>query len=98
MSKTTMNLQDSFLNQVRKDSVDVKIILIDGTILYGVVRGFDNFTIILTSKESQHLIYKHAIAQLISRRNANRREPASDKSAKKAGFNTIDMSKVNIGK
>ena len=58
MAKVTVNLQDSFLNQIRKEGSEVKIVLTDGSSLTGVVRGFDNFTVIINSKDSQHLIYK----------------------------------------
>ena len=70
MSKTAMNLQDSFLNQVRRENIEVRLYLVDGTELRGTVKGFDNFTVILNSRNGQHLIYKHAIAQLVSRRAA----------------------------
>jgi len=72
MAKVTVNLQDSFLNQIRKEGSEVKIVLTDGSSLTGVVRGFDNFTVIINSKDSQHLIYKHAISQLITKRDARR--------------------------
>jgi len=68
MGKTGMNLQDSFLNQVRKDNTEIQLVLLDGARLTGYVRGFDNFTVILGARGQQHLIYKHAIAQIISRR------------------------------
>ena len=55
MSKVTMNLQDSFLNQVRKEGTEVRMVLLDGTTLNGVVKGFDNFTVILSSRGEQHL-------------------------------------------
>jgi host factor-I protein len=67
-----MNIQDSFLNQIRKDGTEVKIALVDGSSLIGMVRGFDNFTVIINSRTSQHLLYKHAIAQVISRRPGRR--------------------------
>jgi host factor-I protein len=70
MSKAAMNLQDSFLNQVRRENADVKVLLVNGTVLRGVVKGFDNFTLILSNRNGQHLVYKHAIAQLVSHRSA----------------------------
>ncbi|HBL69078.1 MAG TPA: RNA chaperone Hfq, partial [Firmicutes bacterium] len=47
MNKPAINLQDGFLNQVRKDAVIVTIYLVNGFQVRGIVRGFDNFTIIL---------------------------------------------------
>ncbi len=60
-----MNLQDQFLNQVRKENVPVTIYLIGGFQLRGMVKGFDAFTVILDSpgKPSQ-LVYKHAISTI----------------------------------
>lgn len=61
-AKVVMNLQDSFLNHVRKEGVEVTITMLDGDKVEGVVRGFDNFTVILECGESQKMVYKHAIA------------------------------------
>lgn len=72
MAKNVMNLQDSFLNQVRKDNAEITLILLDGTRLSGYVRGFDNFTVIVQVDSSQHLVYKHAIGHIIQRRPAAR--------------------------
>jgi len=70
MSKGAMNLQDSFLNQVRRENSEVRVLLVNGTVLRGSVKGFDNFTLILTNRQGQHLIYKHAIAQIVNQRPA----------------------------
>lgn len=70
MSKAAMNLQDSFLNQVRRENTEVKVLLVNGTGLRGIVKGFDNFTVILHNRNGQHLIYKHAIAQLVNQRQS----------------------------
>ena len=67
MAKNTMNLQDSFLNQVRKDNTEIEMVLIGGNRILGYVRGFDKFTVIITAKGGQHLVYKHAIAQSINK-------------------------------
>lgn len=72
MARTTMNLQDGFLNQVRKENTEIKMVLLDGSELVGLVRGFDNFTVIVASQATQHLVYKHAIAQIIIPRSTGR--------------------------
>lgn len=64
MTKALINLQDSFLNQVRKESIPVTIYLINGFQLKGTIRGFDNFTIVLDSNGKQQLIYKHAVSTI----------------------------------
>lgn len=68
MGKATVNLQDSFLNQVRKDNSEIEMVLVNGTHLSGLVRGFDNFTVVVNAGGKQHLVYKHAIAQIVSQR------------------------------
>lgn len=62
MSKNQMNLQDAFLNQVRKDRIPVTIYLVNGFQIKGLVKGFDNFTVIVEMDQKQQLIYKHAIS------------------------------------
>ena len=64
MAAKILNLQDSFLNQVRKEDVGVSIHLVNGFQLKGTVRGFDNFTVILESMGKQQLVYKHAMSTI----------------------------------
>lgn len=64
MNKAQINLQDSFLNQVRKESIPVTIYLVNGFQLKGTVRGFDNFTIILEFEGKVQMVYKHAISTI----------------------------------
>jgi host factor-I protein len=62
MSKGQINLQDAFLNQVRKDKVPVTIYLVNGFQIKGLVKGFDNFTVVVELEQKQQLVYKHAIS------------------------------------
>ena len=72
MNRTQMNLQDTFLNQVRKDSIPVTIYLVSGVQLKGIVRGFDSFTIILeTPGKSSQLVYKHSMASVVPARHVS---------------------------
>jgi len=57
-----INLQDVFLNQVRKEHILVVIYLTNGFQLKGIVKGFDNFTVVLDTEGRQQLVYKHAIS------------------------------------
>lgn len=66
-----INLQDSFLNQIRKDGTLVTIFLLNGFQIKGFVRGFDNFTVVMDSDNKQQLIYKHAISTIIPLRPVN---------------------------
>lgn len=63
-TKSTIILQDVFLNQIRKEHIPVTIHLTNGFQLRGVVKGFDNFTVILDSEGKQMMIYKHAISTI----------------------------------
>ncbi len=64
MVKSTINLQDIFLNQVRKEHIAVTIYLTNGFQLKGMVKGFDNFTVVLDSDGKQQMVYKHAISTI----------------------------------
>lgn len=64
-----INLQDSILNQVRKEGSQVVIHLVNGFQLKGQVKGFDNFTVILDSAGKQQLVYKHAISTITLTKN-----------------------------
>lgn len=69
MNKAQVNLQDNFLNQVRKDNNPVTIYLVSGVQLKGIVRGFDSFTLILeTPGKPSQLVYKHAMASVVPAR------------------------------
>ena len=63
------SLQDLFLNQARKDKITVNIYLTSGFQYKGIVKGFDNFVIMLENEGRQSLIYKHAIATIIPTKN-----------------------------
>ena len=69
MNKPQINLQDTFLNQVRKENIGVMIYLIGGVQLRGNVRGFDSFTILLDSPgKPTQLVYKHAVTSIVPMR------------------------------
>src|ERR1051326_7370546 len=69
MNKPQLNLQDIFLNQVRKENIGVTIYLINSVQLRGMVRGFDAFTILLDSVgRPTQLVYKHAVASIVPSR------------------------------
>ncbi|KXG76866.1 RNA chaperone Hfq [Thermotalea metallivorans] len=69
--KNAINLQDVFLNQVRKEHVHITIYLVNGFQIKGMVKGFDSYTIVLESEGKQHLIYKHAISTITPLKSVN---------------------------
>lgn len=79
MNKTQVNLQDTFLNQVRKENIAVTIYLIGGVRLEGLVRGFDTFTILLDSRgRPTQLVYKSAITSIVPMRPVHLRDSQSE--------------------
>lgn len=70
-----INLQDMFLNQVRKEGIQVTIYLMGGVQLRGSVRGFDAFTVLLDSPgKPTQLVYKHAITSVVPSKQVGQRE------------------------
>jgi host factor-I protein len=67
--KAPQNLQDTFLNQARKENMLTTIFLVNGYQIKGVIRSFDNFTILLDVEGKQQLVYKHAVSTVIPIRN-----------------------------
>lgn len=65
MSKDTMNVQDAFLNHVRKSRVPVTIFLTNGVKLQGRLTWFDNFCLTLTRDGVTQLVYKHGISTVM---------------------------------
>jgi len=60
-----MNLQDVFLNQARKDKLVVTCILTNGFQFKGIIKGFDNYAVILDCDGKQELVFKHAISTIV---------------------------------
>ncbi len=66
-----LNLQDVFLNQVRKEKINVTVFLTNGFQFKGYVKGFDTFIVILECDMKQQLVYKHAISTIIPARSVS---------------------------
>ena len=65
MAEKQNNLQDVFLNQVRKDKTPITIFLVNGVKLQGVITWFDNFCVLLRRDGHSQLVYKHAISTVM---------------------------------
>ncbi len=61
----TENLQETFLNQLRKDKLSVTVFLINGVKLQGIITWFDNFSILLKRDTHIQLVYKHSISTIM---------------------------------
>ncbi|WP_018660232.1 RNA chaperone Hfq [Heyndrickxia acidiproducens] len=64
-----INIQDQFLNQLRKDGTVVTVFLMNGFQLRGQVKGFDNFTVLFETDGKQQLVFKHAISTFTPQKN-----------------------------
>lgn len=65
MTDTKQNLQDVFLNYLRKQKTPTTVFLINGVKLQGIVSWFDNFSLLLRREDHSQLIYKHAISTIM---------------------------------
>ncbi len=61
----SQNLQDTFLNQIRKNKIPVTVFLVNGVKLQGVIGSFDNFCVLLRRNGHVQLVYKHAISTVM---------------------------------
>ena len=71
MASDRQNLQDAFLNHVRKQKISVTVFLINGVKLQGVITWFDNFCILLRRDGQSQLVYKHAISTIMPAQNVS---------------------------
>ena len=72
------NLQDTFLNSVRRSKTPLTIFLVNGVKLQGVVTWFDNFCVLLRRDGQSQLVYKHAISTIMPAQPVQLYEPAPE--------------------
>ena len=75
------NIQDAFLNTVRREKTTVLVYLLNGAKLTGRIRSFDKFSVLLESGTNEQLIFKHAISTISQNRRSSgelRQHPAAD--------------------
>ena len=65
MSERAQNVQDVFLNNVRKNKIPVTVFLVNGVKLQGIITWFDNFSVLLKRDAHSQLVYKHAISTVM---------------------------------
>ena len=75
MDKPAQNIQDSFLNNARKEKGLVTIYLLSGVKLSGRIKSFDKYSLVLETNNQEQLIFKHAISTVVSGRPALHTEP-----------------------
>jgi host factor-I protein len=77
-SEKRQNLQDTFLNSVRKTKTPLTIFLVNGVKLQGVVSWFDNFCVLLRRDGQSQLVYKHAISTIMPAHPVQLYEPGDE--------------------
>ena len=64
-SQKSQNVQEVFLNTIRKNNISVTVFLVSGVKLQGIVTWFDNFSLLLKRDSHVQLVYKHAISTIM---------------------------------
>jgi host factor-I protein len=88
MEKSSQNIQDSFLNNARKEKTSVTIYLLGGVRLNGRIKSFDKYSLILESNSQEHLVFKHAISTVVTGRALHPVSHPPPPVAAKTGENT----------
>jgi host factor-I protein len=81
MAEKSHNLQDTFLNHVRKAKIPLTIFLVNGVKLQGVVTWFDNFCLLLRRDGQSQLVYKHAISTVMPSHPVQLFEPEAEEAS-----------------
>jgi host factor-I protein len=71
MDKPAQNIQDSFLNNARKDKIVLTIYLMSGVKLSGRIKSFDKYSLVLETNNQEQLIFKHAISTVVTLKTAH---------------------------
>lgn len=88
MEKPAQNIQDSFLNNARKDKLIVTIYLMSGVKLSGRIKSFDKYSLVLETNSQEQLIFKHAISTVVTMKSAHFYGGTAQTSAHGAGAAT----------
>src|SRR6201994_3638433 len=84
-NKPAQNIQDTFLNTVRKDKTPITIYLVSGVKLTGKIRSFDKYSVLLENNSQEQLIFKHAISTVVSGRAGAHLETRPERSGESRG-------------
>ena len=84
MDKPAQNIQDSFLNNARKDKVVLTIYLMSGVKLSGRIKSFDKYSLVLETNNQEQLIFKHAVSTVVTQKTAHSYSAAASQPASAA--------------
>jgi host factor-I protein len=97
MEKPAQNIQDSFLNNARKDKTVLTIYLMSGVKLSGRIKSFDKYSLVLESNNQEQLIFKHAISTVVTQKTAHSYTGVSQSaSAGNAAGNAVPGASVHV--
>src|SRR6476660_6722890 len=71
MDKPAQNIQDSFLNNARRDKVVLTIYLMSGVKLSGRIKSFDKYSLVLETNNQEQLIFKHAVSTVVTQKTSH---------------------------
>jgi host factor-I protein len=83
--KPAQNIQDSFLNNARKDKIVLTIYLMSGVKLSGRIKSFDKYSLVLETNNQEQLIFKHAISTVVTQKTTHSYASSSSQSAASSG-------------
>lgn len=81
MEKPAQNIQDSFLNNARKDKIVLTIYLMSGVKLSGRIKSFDKYSLVLETNNQEQLIFKHAISTVVTLKSSHQYSAAPQPAA-----------------
>lgn len=85
MEKPAQNIQDSFLNNARKDKTLLTIYLMSGVKLSGRIKSFDKYSLVLETNNQEQLIFKHAISTVVTQKSSHSYSTAGSSQAAATG-------------
>lgn len=98
MDKPAQNIQDSFLNNARKDKGVVTIYLLSGVKLSGRIRSFDKYSLVMETNNQEQLIFKHAISTVVTQRMSSyASSPGSQPSSATAAAGSSSTAAMHAG-
>ena len=95
-NKPAQNIQDTFLNTVRKDKTPITIYLVSGVKLTGKIRSFDKYSVLLENNSQEQLIFKHAISTVVSNRSVMHAEHRPTVVSANAGPSPVPVSSSSL--
>jgi host factor-I protein len=95
MEKPAQNIQDSFLNNARKDKIVLTIYLMSGVKLSGRIKSFDKYSLVLETNNQEQLIFKHAISTVVTQKTTHSYSMSSQAVSQAASSGTMPGAPVH---